>query len=169
MPGLATTVDAPARRLASTLLRRLASGRITNDAFEAQWPSSPDPALRVLRDAAWFLYSDTHEYRLAGPDRLLPSVKRHLARWILFLHTELPYAWPEMSRPESLARLFAGLITLGVATRLWKTALERSDDADVWPFFRRTDFRRALRSPRLLTRADQTLPRPRDRDRSGVV
>mgnify|MGYP000284703811 CR=1 FL=1 len=36
--------------------------------------------IRSVREAAWFLYSDTHEYRLAGPDRLLPSVKRHLAR-----------------------------------------------------------------------------------------
>ena len=156
MPGLATTVDAPARRRASTLLRQLASGRVTNDSFEDQWPASPDPALRVLRDAAWFLYSDLREYHLAGPDRLSPSVKRHVARWILFLHTDLPYEWAEMSRTESLARLFAGLITMGVATRLWKTAIERSDDADVWPFIRRTDFRRALRLPRLLRRPPAT-------------
>jgi hypothetical protein len=145
--------DATSRRAAAELVRQLASGRLTNDEFEARWPASADPALSGVRDAAWFLYSDLRTYRLTGADRLPFPIRRQVARWVLFLHSDLPYEWPVESRAAKLARSIAGLLTIGVATRRWKTALQVSEDADVWPFFRRVDYRRALRVPRLLRRA----------------
>lgn len=147
-------IDTPSRRAAAELVRQLASGRLTNDGFEAQWPDSSDRALSAVREAAWFLYSDLRAYRLTGADRLPFPIRRQAARWVLFLHSDLPYEWPVASRAEKLARSIAGLLTLGVATRLWKTALQVAEDADVWPFFRRVDYRRALRTPPLLRLAD---------------
>lgn len=143
------------RSTAATLLRQLASARLTNDEFEQRWPASTDPALSAVREAAWFLYSDLHTYRLAGADRLPFPIRRQVARWVLFLHSDLPYEWPVESRAVKLARSIAGLLTMGVARRPWKTALEVSADADVWPFFRRVDYRRALRAPRLLQRGPE--------------
>lgn len=147
------SVDAVARRAAAELVRQLASGRLTNDEFEERWPASADPALSAVREAAWFLYSDLRTYRLTGADRLPFPIRRQVARWVLFLHSDLPYEWPVESRAAKLARSIAGLLTIGVATRRWKTALQVSEDADVWPFVRRVDYRRALRTPRLLRRA----------------
>lgn len=143
------SLDFPARRAVATLLRHFASGRMTNDEFESRWPRSDDAAVRVIGAAAWHLYDDIREYRLTGPDRLSFQARRAVARCVLFLHGDLPYEWPEASRAEKLAYAIAGLLTLGVATRFWKSRLDLADDADVWPFFRRTDYRRALRDARL--------------------
>lgn len=147
-------IDITSRRAAASLLRQFASGRLTNDEFEDRWPESRDPALSAVREAAWFLYSDLRTYKLTGANRLPFAVRRQVARWALFLHSDLAYEWPVASRTETLARSIAGLLTMGVATRLWKTALQVAEDADVWPFIRRVDYRRALRVPRLLRRAD---------------
>lgn len=146
--------DATSRRAAAELVRQLASGRLTNDEFEERWPASADPALSAVREAAWFLYSDLRAYRLTGANRLPFAVRRQVSRWVIFLQSDLEYEWPVATRTEKLARSIADLLTMGVATRRWKTALQVSEDADVWPFFRRVDFRRALRAPRLLRRAD---------------
>lgn len=145
-------IDITSRRAAAELVRQLASGRLTNDEFEERWPASADPALSAVREAAWFLYSDLRAYRLTGANRLPFAVRRQLSRWVIFLQSDLEYEWPVATRTEKLARSIAGLLTMGVATRLWKTALQVSEDADVWPFIRRVDFRRALRAPRLLRR-----------------
>ena len=136
-------IDITSRRAAAELVGQLASGRLTNDEFEERWPASADPALSAVRDAAWFLYSDLRTYRLAGADRLPFPIRRQVARWVLFLHSDLPHEWPVESRAAKLTRSIAGLLTMGVATRLWKTALQVSEDAEVWPFFRRVDYRRA--------------------------
>lgn len=144
------------RSAVAALLRHFASGRLTNDEFEERWPVSTDPALSAVREAAWFLYSDLRTYRLVGADRLPFPIRRQVARWVLFLHSDLAYEWPVESRAVKLARSIAGLLTMGVAKRVWKTALEVSADAEVWPFFRRVDYRRALRAPRLLQRGPET-------------
>ena len=146
------SLDLPARRAAAKLLRQFASGRMTNDEFEARWPRSDDTAVRVIGEAAWHLYDDIREYRLTGPDRLSFQARRAVARCVLFLHGDLPYEWPEASRAEKLAYAIAGLLTLGVASRFWRSRLDVADDVGVWPFFRRPDIRRALRAPRLLSR-----------------
>ena len=53
-------VDRPARDRAALLLRRFASGRITNFEFDDAFPASVgDPALRAVAGRAWQLYDDT--------------------------------------------------------------------------------------------------------------
>ena len=87
-------IDREGRRKAATLLRSLASGRITNAKFADRWPVSPDSAVEEVYWAAWKLFSDLREYRLAGPDRLTKAERRVVARWVVFLRTDLPYSWP---------------------------------------------------------------------------
>lgn len=143
-------VDSSTRRVAAELLRQFAAGRLTNHEFEDRWPRSDDPAVRVVRDAAWFLYSDLSEYRLAGPYRLPREVRRQAVRWVVFLHSDLPYEWPVTSPTQALARHIVSLLTMGVAARLWAQRLGAAGDVAVWPFMRADDFRAALRRPRLL-------------------
>lgn len=143
-------IDPPSRRLAAEMLRQFAAGRLTNDEFQDRWPRSLDPAVTVVRDAAWFLYSDLREYRLAGPHRLSRHVRRQVVRWVLFLHSELPYEWPIVSPAQNVARQLVTGLTLGAAARFWAGRLRAHGELEVWPFIRGADYRAALGQPQLL-------------------
>ena len=84
-------IDCVARRILAEAVRALASGQITNDTFEDRLPvGSHDPAVHeVFQNGAWYLYGDVDEHRLAGPDKLTRAAKSEVARWILFLETDL--------------------------------------------------------------------------------
>jgi hypothetical protein len=144
-------IDFTVRRAAAELLRQFVAGRMTNDELETRWPTSGDPAVREIRDAAWMLCSDLREYRLTGADRLPTESRRAVARWIVFLHGERPYEWPVTPAALRFAQSVVNVLTLGLTVRLWDWRLPTRGDLDVWPFIRRTDLRRALRRPRLLS------------------
>lgn len=143
-------IDSSSRRIAAELLRQFAAGRLTNDEFADRWPQSLDPAVTVVRDAAWFLYGDLREYRLTGPDRLSRHVRRQVVRWVLFLHTDLPYEWPIATAIQNVARQLVTVLSLGAAARFWAGRLRACGEVEVWPFIRGADYRAALRRPKLL-------------------
>lgn len=143
-------VDYTSRRAAATMLRQFVAGRMTNDELEARWPTSSDPAVAAVRDAAWMLYSDLREYRLVGDDRLPRPVRREVARWIVFLHGDRPYEWPVTPAMRRFAQSVVNVLTLGLTVRLWDRNLPQRGHLEMWPFIRRADCRRALRRPRLL-------------------
>jgi len=136
-------VDRNARDQMVLLLRRLATGRITNDEFETQRPvSSTDPAVdEIYHRGVWGFYSDLHEHRLV----LSRGERREIARFILFLKSDLDYQWPRRKLWGELLWMLAGLLTLGLAGRLYWRRLGRSGNVSVWPFLRRDDFERAVR------------------------
>jgi len=87
-------IDPTSRTEAALLLRRLASGRITNDDFDERYPRrSPDPGVVAVGEVAWTLYSDLRTYRLVGSKALSSADRRLVARCVLFLHSGLPYSW----------------------------------------------------------------------------
>ena len=141
-------IDRSARDRLSELIRHLAAGLITNDEFEDALPiRSHDPAVEELIDESWYLSSDLSEYRFIGRYRLSRETKRHLARWILFLKTDLEYEWPTW---YPLLVLAANLFTLGLAGRLIRARWQRHGDLSVWPFIRSVDLEAALqRAPYL--------------------
>ena len=144
-----TMVDRDDRDKMVLLLRQLAAGRITNVEFEGrQPPGSPDPAVAevFLRGASGF-YSDLHEHRLAGRHRLSRSERRELARLILFLKSDLEYEWPRPKLWQELLWMAAGILTLGLAGRLYLRWMGAHGELGVWPFLRQEDFERAVRNP----------------------
>src|SRR5512143_2868744 len=115
-------VDRIARLRAGELLRHFAAGQISNDEFEDSFPSrSLDAAVQELRSEAWFLYDDLREYRLAGKDRLSSEMRHQIARWVLFLHTELEYEWPVRTLPATLLLTVANFCTVGLVGYLWRS------------------------------------------------
>lgn len=150
----AAVVDRAARNAAAQCLRQFASGRITNFALERCWPDSPDPVLRALGSTVWCFYDDFREHRLQGPFALSPTMRRAVSRWILFLHTDEPYVWPDVAfpgvRPLRRHWLARGLGLLGVIARKERRFLASGDIA-VWPFACAQDFDRARKRPRLLS------------------
>jgi hypothetical protein len=141
-------VERSARKHLALALRRFASRSITNDQFE--YPlgravrASRDTGVQAIRWAAWMLYDDLHGHRLEGPCALGRVGRRHVARWIFLLKSDLEYEWPELPGSVQLLLLFPNILTfnlLGLALRRWR---DRRGDADVWPFMRRSDFARAV-------------------------
>jgi hypothetical protein len=144
-------IDRASRRAVGELLRHLAAGQITNDQFEDRLPrSSEDIAVAEIRHQAWFLYSDLREYRFVGKDRLTDEHRREVARWILFLQSDLEYEWPRMSTPISALLFVANLCTFGLVGRAVVTRFKRHGDFEVWPFIRRSQHEAALGEPKHL-------------------
>jgi hypothetical protein len=141
-------IDKQARKELAALLRHLAAGQISNDQFEDRLPGMGDPAVRqVFAEGAWFLYDDLHEHRLIGKHRLEPVSRKELARWILFLESELPYEWPIITGWIRLLLIPVHLLTLGVTTAAVQRYVRRGGDVDVWPFRRLEGYRMALNQP----------------------
>lgn len=141
-------VDRAARDRAAELIRHLASGQITNDEFEDALPETSDSAVsEVFRHGAWFLYSDTSEYRLTGKDALPRKVRPDIARWLLFLKSDLEYEWPIQPAWGCLVYPILNVLTLGCFACLSRMDWAQRGHADVWPFIRRADYEEALKHP----------------------
>ena len=89
-------VEREARDRLALLIRRLVSGRITNDQFEMAIPNClDDEGFAMAYGEVWNFYGDLEEYKLGGRHRLDKESRRYLARIILFLHSDLEYGWPD--------------------------------------------------------------------------
>ncbi|MGV8122292.1 MAG: hypothetical protein AB2L14_21230 [Candidatus Xenobiia bacterium LiM19] len=91
-------VDQHTRDKMAENIRHLVSGTITNREYEYRSPCGEDPILEEVDGLAWFMYDDLHEHRLTGSRSLTKEGRREVARWILFLKTDLEYEGPRVSR-----------------------------------------------------------------------
>jgi hypothetical protein len=142
-------IDPTLRTEAALLLRRLASGRITNDDFDDRYPRrSLDPGVVAIGELAWTLYSDLRTYRLVGVNALSSEDRRLVARCVLFLHSGLEYSWPPFQKtpfPSSLRELFS------VMRHVTAKAPDATIDFEIWPFASAADITRAAHVPNFLT------------------
>lgn len=119
-------VDRVGRTSLALALRKLAAGRVSNYEFEDQLGreivSSRDMGVKAIRWAAWMLYDDLHEHRLSGVHSLGRAGRRHIARWILFLKSDVEYEWPELPTWLQALLLLPNILTVGLlgsAIRRW--------------------------------------------------
>lgn len=151
-------VDRVSRDRAALLLRRFAAGQITNDDFDNAIPITADPAIGAIWNTAWLFYSDSTTHALTGRDRLHPDMKRAWVRWILFLDSDIPYEWPQISYPGNdpyalgEARLDSWFRSIFVREdkKNCHREFEQAGHYPVWPFISQKDYRKALRNPRRL-------------------
>jgi hypothetical protein len=158
-------VDRVARDKFAELLRHFAAGNLTNDRYEdsaqliLKSANREDRSLRAIFSRVWFLYDDIREHRLRDKHKLTDQGRRTVARWILFLHSDVEYEWPIRSF-ISLSGCLLRLCTLGLAGRILNPVNERRLRAmgswELWPFFREADFESANKRPRLLGGAHPT-------------
>jgi len=84
-------------------LRRLVTGRMTNDDFDDayydSYMDSDDLAIREISRFGWSLYSSDvlFSYKLRGRHRVSDSARKTAAHAVLFLQTENAYGYPETS------------------------------------------------------------------------
>lgn len=124
-------------------LRLLAAGQITNDEFEDSLNlESKDTGIwRIFNDGAWTLYSDLHEYKLVGRDRLTKEVKRNVSRVILFLKSDREFEWKNSPWYVELLIGLLGIPTFGLIPRIfYKSTWAKQGDVSVWPYIRKSDF-----------------------------
>ncbi|MCC7172802.1 MAG: hypothetical protein IT459_20305 [Planctomycetes bacterium] len=136
-------------------IRLLVARRITNDEFEAliaPCARSADRVIGPLEARAWTWYSDTHEHSI---DRWSSTLLRpEVARWVLFLQTDVEYRWPPGPRDEFRGDFpLLHWITGGWSARRELRRLEqweRHGEIKLWPFLNRSEFDAAKRRARFL-------------------
>jgi hypothetical protein len=125
-------IDGDARRLLSQDIRRLVTGRMTNDAFDDvyydRYESSTDRAVRKLATFCYSLYSSDllWPYRLRGRQAVDSDTRRTAARCVLLLRSGQDYEWPSAPyRPWSLSclSLFLGVPAGAALSFLWLSIL----------------------------------------------
>jgi len=144
-------MDRDARDRLAQAIRALAAGLITNDQFEGKRFSrikTADLAISEIYQAgACCLYPDEDDIRLKGEHALSREGRAHVARWVFFLKTDLPYEWPTLNVPKMIVLSVANLVTLGLANRLYSNWSDKQGEVDVWPFIRHSDYAAALERP----------------------
>jgi hypothetical protein len=107
-------IDHNLRTELSQDIRRLATGRMTNDAFDDcfydAYECSDDPAVNAIATYCYCLYSSDLLWpiRLRGRYALDAETKKTIARCVLFLRSDNEYGWPSL--PDNPpARIIAGL------------------------------------------------------------
>lgn len=146
-------VDRASRKRLGEELRHYVACLVTNyelDALEVDWRDSGAVA---VKEYAWSLYDDLHKHYAKGPHKLSKEARDMVARWILFLHSDIDYTWPRYSFMQ-IVNWPMNLLTFGH----WEARKARrfqefqtAGDFDVWPFARREDFEAALARPKLLS------------------
>lgn len=113
-------VDRDQRDKLSRDLRRLVTGRMTNDDFDDlyfdAYEDSPDDAVREIARFGWGLYSSDvlMPYRLKGRHRVNGDEKQAAARCVLFLRTDRPYQWPPPPSEPARRAAWALALNLGL-------------------------------------------------------
>jgi hypothetical protein len=149
-------IDRPSRARLATALRQYVSGRITNDELDGTRIDRRDAGVAAVKQRAWCLYDDLYRHRAIGKYYLPKPARDEIGRWILFLHSDLEYAWPDFASGRMI-NWPLNLLTLGWWARNRSSRLKEfmeSGDFSVWPFLARQDYANSLAAPKYLAGVD---------------
>jgi hypothetical protein len=176
-----TVIDRIRRDKLALHLRQYVSGRTWNQSFENRLAndvsdgclpeqygrvpgSDPDPLIPPMLEHVWGLYSDCSFHRARGKHAITGSDRKAVARYILFLHSDLEYRWPSF-------RFVNPLVDMDLPFRKWLNWLfpwacspterpvfevgdweefQRAGDYECWPFLNREELDRESRNVRYL-------------------
>jgi hypothetical protein len=147
-------IDRASRDRLALALRRYVSGRIHNDALDNVEVDWRDRGAVAVQEAAWTLYNDHYQHYAVGRNAIPKQARREIARWIVFLHSDYEYLWPQYSFiragiPKWLQNLPAFRLLRRREERIWAEFCE-TGDISCWPFQNQGDLTEARLSPRLL-------------------
>ena len=145
-------IDKQARDKMAEILRHFISGQLSNFDFEEQIPDTGDAAVCAIFDTSWCFYDDFREHYIKGKWDLPQATKSQVARWILFLYSNEPYLWPDISFP-GIRPLRHGFISKLLGASLKEQKFMASGDYSVWPFISTETFNRAKQNPKLLAKS----------------
>lgn len=167
-------IDKDRRKKLALHLRRLATGQISNDDFEEKvmdditkgWLpeqyyrsndcKTDDRVIQSILEYSWMLYSDLKNHKLIGKYELPEDVLKEIARYILFLHSDLEYEWKYVDMTNPLIKLtikdlIKSVMTLGkhyieIKEQREKEFEEMRKEGDIayWPFKTQVDYEKQL-------------------------
>jgi hypothetical protein len=141
-------IDRHARKRLAERLRHLATGQMTNDAFEDAVVRTKDMAVREIEwRLAWPHYDDMHEHTLTAEFTLTDGIRRDFARAILFLQTDLEYEWKHRVGVRGFLNSSFHLRPL----RRTPPINTQGGELRYWPFYRRSDYSVARKAPAYLS------------------
>ena len=140
-------VNRTQRTVASSLVRKLLAGEITNDELESRFPRDPaDPALAGIYRRLWFFWDDRKTHKLTEAHALTEEGRQLFERCAAFLDSDLEYEWPSSIHMVPVSLILLRLLRLRKATEdRERKEIERIrsfGDYEVWPFLRTRDWRR---------------------------
>lgn len=145
-------IDRSSRDRLATALRQYVSGRLTNDDLDNVVVDWRDRGAVAVKCRAWCLYDDTYQHRAVGRFYLPRPARDEIGRWILFLHSDLEYTWPDFCFVQ-IVNWLMNLLTFGWWERRKKERFDQfmtAGDFSVWPFVTRRDYEAVLKQPRYL-------------------
>lgn len=149
-------IHRPSRDSLALALRRYVSRRITNDQFDSVAVDWRDRGAVAVQGMAWRLYDDMYTHKAVGPHALSCAASRSIARWIVFLHTDQEYLWPEYNLVRGSPGI-GSLLTFGWwghrEAKRWREFTE-AGEFDSWPFIDRESEDAARNAPRFMSRSD---------------
>ena len=144
------------RRRLALALRRYAAGHTTNndlDSVDVDWR---DRGAVAIAGMAWRLYDDSFTHRAVGRHALNRELRRTVARWVVFLHSDEEYLWPEYNFVEVSSGM-GSILTLGWwgrhKARRWQEFTE-AGQFEHWPFISRDQELTAMAKSRFMGRSD---------------
>ncbi len=140
------------RKNLAEALRHYVSGQITNDDLDSVDVDTRDRGAVAVKEMAWTLYDDMDQHKAEGPHYLDGEARKEISKWIVFLHSENEYLWPEYSLFQ-IVNWPMNLITFGWWERMkkqkWEQFLE-AGEFEAWPFCSKKELQKAVRNPKLL-------------------
>ena len=91
------------------------------------------------------------EHRLDGDRALTADGRREVARWVLFLYSDIEYTWPTSYSFIQVHSDLMNLLTLGWWERRKDrefAAFAQTGDFNVWPFHSAAEYESTTREPR---------------------
>jgi hypothetical protein len=169
-------VDKDRRKKLALHLRHLSIGQISNDEFEkrvtedvtygwlpeqyyrAKESKTDDAVIRPILEFSWCLYNETYNHELTGKHKLSEDQLKEIARFILFLYSDLEYEWTYVDLINPIIRfsftdILKSIITLGkhyhnLNLKREEEEIElmkKSGDFELWPFKTRTEYEQELK------------------------
>lgn len=146
-------------------LRQYVSGHIHNDELDSVEVDWRDRGAVYIQEMAWHLYDDMYRHYAKGRHYLDKTIRKEISRWIVFLHSDNEYLWPEYSFIQ-IVNWPMNLLTLGWRERKkkkkWEQFLE-AGDFQVWPFCSKKELQKAISRPRLLVKSMDQAAQERER------
>jgi hypothetical protein len=145
-------IDRERRKKLALHLRQLSTGQISNDDFEsgvledvtygwlpeqyyrAKECKNDDSIIRPILEFSWCLYNDLYNHKLIGEYKLSDQQIKEIARFILFLQSDLEYEWTYIGITNPLMRfpftdLLKSILTLGIHYKAMK--LKREEEFEL--------------------------------------
>ena len=179
-------VDNNRRKKLALHLRHLSTGQISNNQFEkritkdvtygwlpeqyyrAKESKTDDPIFRPILEFSWCLYNDTYNHKLTGKHKLSNEQTKEIARFILFLNSDLEYDWTyvDITNPVirfSFTDILKSIISFGQHYRDLNLKREeefelmkKAGDFELWPFKTRIQYEEQLKRQPFLNGQEKT-------------